>query len=344
MTKPDEKTTTEKEIKDLAKPIIAPTNPERYYPTKDKPAPPLHRQARGYLKTAGAIVGRDMEQTLFTLPTYEKDINPYKYNFSKMTGLTGNLLIMLWQKNKDENDIYTIKNLTAMAETLGATPQELKLYLVYLGGYQYPIHKPYVKPNGKKGISIYSDKLFYIKFNILYQDGENEKNFTNDDRIGTNYVSFIKGRDIDSVEIMPSKSIQEDLRQYNKGQSTGLGNVLVDDAFVAFGLDLSDLAYKIFCYSGSNKPSFKIGFDKLITKINLNLEKQVKAQGKPRVLNKIREALKELLDKGHLAKWDYYEAGDTFSWTYSNKIIKHKELLLTGKRGADETRQDTTTP
>ncbi len=300
----------------------------RIFTAPEKPPLPIHRQARGLMKTAGALVSRDTEpeHSLFDAPRFHAEINPYKETLSRNTAITAQLIIALWQKNKDDKGIYTIDNLTSIASLLKIIPQELKLYLIYLGGYQRPITKLNII-KGEKGkkdkriLSIYHDKLFFVKFNILLKDKESENSFTNDDKIGTNYCSFIKDRDIMSVEVAPSTSFIEEL------QGKGLGNVLVDDGFVAFSLGLSDLAYKIFCFSGSNRPSYKIGFSKLINKNYLNLEKQVKAQGKPRVLKRIQEALKELSDKGHLTKWAYDEVKDEFSWTYSSKIIKHKELL-----------------
>ena len=309
--------------------------PKKYYESKDKPAPTLHRQARGYMKTTASLVGKDMSErrSLFTLPTYDYDIRALKETLSQKTAITGNLLLNLWQANRNDKGYYVIDNLVEIANLLQIAPQDLKLYLIYLGGYQYPIIKTGLNKQGKRIISFSSDKLFYIKFNMRLKKGESEATFTKDDRIGNNYVNFIKNRDIDTIDIMPSASIQEEL------QGKGLGNVLTDDAFVAFCLDLSELAYKLFCFSGSNKPSFKIGFDKLIAKKYLNLEKQVygvkdatgkrksAGQGKARILKRIQEALKELLDKGHLVKWAYDETRDFFSWTYSSKMIKHKELL-----------------
>ena len=353
MNKTDEKTDGERKqtyTKDLFCTVSVAPAPSKYYEAKDKAEPPLHRQARGYMKTTASLVGKDMseERSLFTLPSYDYDTKTLKDTLSKNTAITGNLLLALWQKNKDTGDIYTIDNLTAIADLLHITPQELKIYLIYLGGYQYPV----VKFNKETRIlSVYHDKLFFVKFNMRLKQSERESDFTNDNKVGNNYVSFIKDRDISTVEISPSKSVIEEIA------GKGLGNVLVDDNFVAFCLDLSELAYKLFCFSGSNKPSFKITFDKLINKKHLNLEKQVygvrdntgkrksAGQGKKRVLVRIREALKELLDKGHLTGWTYDEVKDLFSWTYSNKIIKHKELLPAPvKIGAGETRQDTPTP
>jgi hypothetical protein len=304
------------------------------------------------MKTTASLVGKDMseERNLFTLPSYDYDTRALKDTLTKNTAITGNLLLALWQANKQTNtdgdDIYTIDNLTSIADLLHITPQDLKIYLIYLGGYQYPIIKAGVNKQGKRIISFSSDKLFYIKFNMRLKNGETEATFTKDDRIGNNYVNFIRDRDIDTVEITPSKNIIAEL------QGKGLGNVLVDDIFVAFCLDLSELAYKLFCLSGSNKPSYKIHFNKLITKKYLNLEKQVygakdtmgkrksAGQGKARVLKRIEEALKELLDKGHFVKCTYDKEQDLFEWTYANKIIKHKELLAE----AEETKQDKTPP
>lgn len=315
--------------------------------TRDKfftaiiPTPQLHRQARGYLKTTASLVGRDTseQKSLFEIPHFDTAINPYKEVLTKMTAITGNLLLALWQANKDDNNIYKITNLSDIARQLKVSTQELKLYLIYLGGYQRPItNVNIIKEEGKKDkriLSIYHDKIFFIKFNIRLKDNEKDGDFNNDARVGTSYLNFIKDRDIESVEVMPAVSLRKEL----EGQ--GLGNVLVDDIFVAFSLGLSDLAYKIFCFSSSNKPTFKITFKKLVDKKYLNLKGQVygeynkagkrtkKGQGGARVLQRIKDALDELKTKKHLTKWNYNEPTDFFCWTYSDEVIKHKELLRT---------------
>ena len=320
--------------------IKTPETREKFF-TAIKPTPQLHKQARGYLKTTASLVGRDTseQKSLFEIPYFDTAINPYKEVLTKMTAITGNLLLALWQANKDDNNIYKITNLSEIARQLNIRPEELKLYLIYLGGYQRPITKlNIIKEQGKKDkriLSIYHDKIFFINFNIRLKDNEKDEDFNNDARVGTNYLNFIKDRDIESVEVMPAVSLQREL----EGQ--GLGNVLVDDNFVAFSLGLSDLAYKIFCFSSSNKPKFKITFQKLIDKKYLNLKGQVygeynkagkrtkKGQGRARVLQRIKDALAELKTKKHLTKWSYNEQTDFFCWTYSDEVIKHKELLRT---------------
>ena len=65
-------------------------------------------------------------------------------------------------------------------------------------------------------------------------------------------------------------------------EGKGLGNVLVvNDKFIKLALSLTDIAYKIFTYSASNKPSQKIAENNLVK--HLGLEKQIKTQGRPRV-------------------------------------------------------------
>lgn len=306
-----------------------------------KATPTLHKQARGYLKTTARLVGRDTseQKSLFEIPHFDTAINPYKEVLTKMTAITGNLLLALWQANKDDSNLYKISNLSDIARQLKVSTQELKLYLIYLGGYQRPITKlNIIKEQGKKDkriLSIYHDKIFYIKFNIRLKDNEKDGDFNNDARVGTSYLNFIKDRDIESVEVMPSLNLQEELA------GSGLGNVLVDDSFVAFSLGLSDLAYKLFCFSGSNKPTFKITFNKLISEKYLNLEQQVKGTfnkagkrikkgaGQARILERIKDALTELKNEKHLTKWSYNEQTDFFCWTYTDEVIKHKELLKT---------------
>ena len=300
----------------------------------DKTPEKMHLQARNLLKIAASLVGKETKQvSLFKTPIYDSSIDPYKQTLSKNSAITGQLLIRLWRENKDDEGIYKIKNLSEIARLLGTIPQELKLYLIYLGGYQYPVT---TFDKEKRILSTYCEKLFYIKFNCKLKDNETEDSINSDYRIGTHYSNFIKDRDIESIDIVPNKSIRNGL------QGKEFGNVLVSDAFMAFSLDLSDMAYKLFCFSGSNRPAFKIGFKKLIKEKYLNLEKQVygiydkkgkrirKGQGKRRVIDTIIDGLTELKEKGHLNKWDYDEAKkDLFSWTYTDKIIKHKELLNT---------------
>jgi len=304
---------------------------------KDK----LHKQPRGLLKTTASTVGKDNDSlSLFSLQTYDESLQPSRETISRNTAITGQYLIALWQKNKDEDGIYKIKNLSEIARPLNVTPQELKNYLIYLSGYIYPVTTRERLPNGKTRMYITNDLLFKVRWSFLFKDGEDEKQYNNDKRVGTRLSNYIKDLPVESVEITPNKSFIEEL------EGSGLGNILVSDEIVAFSLNLTPTAYKLFCLSGSNRPTFKISLKKLVDKKYLNLEsllygvydkgKRIRAgKGKPYVLTKIEEALNELQKAGHIASWNYEEKDEMFSWTYTDKIYKHKELYTYGDKVLD---------
>jgi len=303
--------------------IYSGTAPVNITETPQIEKPTLHKQPRGLLKTFSSIVGKDTTQiSLFELPRFEAGVNPYKETVARNTAILGNYIIKLWQQeNKD--GVYTIDNLTKVAGKLGIIPQDLKTYLVYLGGYQYPVisTKDTLTRGGKKQriLSTYTTNLFHIKFNSKLKNGETEEGFNEDLRVGTRYLSFIKSRDIDTVEIKPSETLIDDL------QGERLGNVFTDDAFFTYALGLTDTAYKLLIFSGSNEPYKKIRLNKLID--SLGLAEQVKKQGKPRMLKIIKKALNELKTSGHIVKWEYRDKQELFCWEYSDKIFKHKNLL-----------------
>jgi len=299
----------------------------------------LHKQPRGLLKTTASNVGRDNDSlSLFSLQTYDEALQPIRETLSKNTAITGHYLMALWQKNRDDEGIYKIKNLSEVARPLNVTPQELKNYLIYLSGYIYPVTTREKLESGKTKLSITNDLLFKVRWNFIFKDGEDERLYNNDKRVGTRLSNYIKDLPVESVEITPNKSFIEDL------EGKGLGNILVSDEVVAFSLDLSDMAYKLFCLNGSDVPTFKIGLKKLSSKKYLNLEKllygvydkgkRIRAgKGKPYVVEKIKSGLEELKGKGHIDCWNYEEKDESFSWSYTNKIYKHNKLYTLGDKG-----------
>ncbi|MBA7625667.1 hypothetical protein ES703_33099 [subsurface metagenome] len=282
----------------------------------------LYKQGRGYLKTCGSLVGKDTKQPIpfnSRLKKEYKDLPDIKEAISKMTAITGNYLFQLWQGNKNQEGWLIIKNLNAITGVLGITAQRLKQYLVCLGGYVYPAF--YLEKIGKKKnrLSITQEKLCSIKFNFNLTDDEIER--ISDPKIGTRYLYFIKNKHVTSIEFKPTDTTIKQLK------NEGLGNVLVSDSFVALCLGLSDMAYKLLCYTGSNKPKGnKISFSKLVKKIHLNLERQLKQQGKPRILESIKKGFEELNNKRHIKHWNYDDQKDEFTWEYTNRIIKHPDF------------------
>lgn len=275
----------------------------------------LHKQSRGYLKTIAPLVGRDTTQPLLSSQSSKNyyDSVTIKEAISKMTAITGNYVFQLWQGNKNHEGWLIIKNLSSVAKILGITTQRLKLYLVCLGGYEYPIIK-----KDKNELSITQAKLCRIEFNFNLADDEIDE--IDDLRIGTRYLYFIKDKPVTSIKFKPTDTTIKELNY------KGLGYVLVSDSFVALCLGFSDIAYKLFCYTGSNRPNNEIGFNKIIKPKHLNLKKQLKQQGKPRILQSLKKGFEELKATGHIKEWFYDETKDKFIWKYTNRVIKHPDF------------------
>ena len=277
----------------------------------------LHKQPRGYLKTTAKLVGKATdEKTLFTLPDVKVEAggNLLREVISRNTAILGNYLLQLWQQNGGGK--LVLHNLSPIAEIMGNSNYEIKIYLLYLGGYVYPIID-----KDKDGLTLTTEQLFKIQFryNSKVADKYRTDNFT---EIGVGLTKFIKDEPIDSITVEPSPLFIKAL------EGKGLGNVLVvNDKFVKLALSLTDIAYKIFTYSASNKPSQKIAEDNLVK--HLGLEKQIKTQGRPRVRATILKGLQELKDKEHIKSYSYEEATGMYLFTYSDKYVKHQE----GRKG-----------
>jgi len=274
----------------------------------------LHKQPRSYLKSMSQLVGKATNETsLFSMPIATKrpgEGNYVREVISRNTAVLGQLLLQLWQGNNEKE--LVIENLSPIAQKMGQTNYEIKIYLLYLGGYTYPI----VNTEGDK-LSLTVEQLFKIKF--VYGSKVKEKyssgQFT---AIGNDHLNFIKDEPIEKVVIEPNPVF------INAIDGKGLGNVLVvNDKFVQLALSITDMAYKIFTYSASNKPNQKIAEDKLIK--HLGLERQIKTQGKPRVRATILKGLQELKDKEHIKSYSYDEVKAMYSFTYSDKYVKHQD-------------------
>lgn len=273
----------------------------------------LHKQPRDYLKTTARIVGRDTSTpSLFSLPQGQLiEATGFKEVISKNTAILGNLIIQLWQTEKNKNRELEIENLSSIGRLMGGVSNfELKMYFLYLGGYTYPI----VDMEGEN-LTLSQEQLFKVKF--IY-DKEVSKSIDARELVGTNLAQFIKDTPVESIKVKPNEKFIEAI------QGRKLGNVLVSDSFIKLALDLSDIAYKLLTYSASNKPSQKIKEALLIK--HLNLARQAKTQGLPRVRATIRKGFEELRDKGHIEKWRFEERNSIYSFKYTDRFIKHSEF------------------
>ena len=283
----------------------------------------LHKQPRNLLKTvAQRISNTTDEPTFFTLPQKIEPvggaIGELKEEISKNTVALAFLLIQKYQENNSKP--LEISNLNALAEVMNCNNYRLKLYLLYLGGYVYPIVD---KDEETKELVLTNEQLFKIEFRYSKQTADkyslNPKGeIQGVERIGNSLLNFIKDEPLDRVIITPSERFIKAL------EGKGLGNILtVNNKFVGLILELTDIATKILSYSSSNRPTWKIAEDNLIK--HLGLTKQIKRQGKPRVRANILKGLQELQDKGHIKNYSYEEATGMYSYTYSDKYVRYKD-------------------
>jgi hypothetical protein len=188
---------------------------------------------------------------------------------------------------------------------------EVKIYLLYLGCYLYPI----VAKGPDGGLTISMGKLFDVKFRYGQATAEKYKK-GECIGIGTSIFAFLKNEPVQAIIIKPNPLFIEAL------QGSGLGNILVRDGLENFTLGLTDIAYKIFAYSISNKPGQKIKENNLIR--HLKLEEQLKKQGRKRTRCRILNGFSELMRKGHLEQFAFDEETTIYSFLYSDKYVKKK--------------------
>jgi len=299
-----------------------------------------HKQSRAYAKTVAKIVGRDTSQgSLFSLPLEElqKAIDtqkknetglPFKDKLSKNVGVLGNILLQYHQDlsfEKDKDGYTSITDLSGLAKLLGTDTKELKYYLLYLGGYQYPSVTYYEE---QKEIGFQLAKLFEVEF--IYNKKGKEKAIDKNNLIQSNTINLLINTPIKRIRVKPSQQFLKDL-EGKKGQA--LGYVNVNDNFVALCLGLSDYAYKLLSFSYTNKPTYTITEGKLLD--NLGLTAAMKKQGPTKLRQQLEAAFKELEQEGHFKEYtlpfdsDYKIAAgseDRYSWLYSKKFINHQDF------------------
>lgn len=280
----------------------------------------LHKQPRNLLKTVGQSISNTTEApTLFTLPqAMEPGGGGIKEEITKTTGALALHLMQMYQESNTKP--LEITNLSELADFMNCNNNRLKLYLLYLGGYVYPIID---RDEKTKELVLANEQLFRIEFRYSEKIGEKypinaRGEIQGVERIGNDLLNFIKEEPINRVIVTPNERFIKAL------EGKGLGNILtVNNKFVGLILELTDIATKILCYSSSNKPSLKIAEDNLVK--HLGLTKQIKTQGKPRIRATILKGLQELQDKGHIKNYSYEETTGMYSYTYSDKYVKFKE-------------------
>lgn len=291
--------------------------------------PKQYKQSRTSLREVAHNVGRDTEQkSLYGQPleeamkTYEEEVMnardglPYKEKMSRKVGILQLLMIQEYNNAKHDKDGFMIiENLGALADTLETDLKELKYYLLYLAGYQYPSVE-LVKDTNE--IEFSTAKMFDIRFRY---DREHPKikafGIEAMRRIETEVISMLMDIPVQRMLVKPNPKYIKDL------SGKRLGYVKVTDGFVAFCLGLSDYAFKLLNYMAANRPDYKISEDKLFEK--LGLQKQVKQQRPARIRKKLAEAFAELHEKGHLKDYSVPTDGaGLYCWTYTELYVLHE--------------------
>jgi hypothetical protein len=278
----------------------------------------LHKQPRALLKTVSKNIGKTTgEPGLFSLQNIDTDTPVVKEEISRVASALAFYLMQLYQQNN--NEPLEINNLTALSEIIGCKNERLKIYLLYLGGYTYPIID---KNEHTKGFSITNEQMFTIEFHYgekvakKYHIENNE--IQGAQRIGTNLMNFIKNEPVESITITPKPRFISAL------QGKGLGNILtVNDKFVGLILQLTDIATKILTYSSSNRQNHTIEEDNFIA--HLGLQKQLINQSRPRVRETILKGLEELKTKRHIKSYSFNEITRMYKYTVSEEYVRHKE-------------------
>lgn len=279
-------------------------------PKKEK----THRQPRELLKTLASRIGRTPTQDLFTASTFLDGDLTLKETLSKNTGMLALEIVKDMQaqgKTVGETMELEIKNLSEYARRLGEQPEDIKKSLTALGGYAYGIT---FLDEETKELVITTALLFEVEFRYAQETLKN----TTKEKYGTAFSSFIIGEPAQRIIVRLNKKIAASLA-VKKPQ--GLGGVLVTDAFITSQKNLSDMAVKILNYTASNHPKHGIAWDKLYR--HLELTKHAKTQGKPRIQQRILEALEELKTLGHLMSYEYTET--TLHLQYSSALVKHPD-------------------
>ena len=153
----------------------------------------IHLLPRSYLKTVAALVGRDRKtKSLHVNPIYCDNLQPTKQKLSKNSAILGALLIQDWQRSRTENGHLCITNMSDLARRLKTTPQELKIFLLNLGGFGYPLRHLSHKNQSKRTLEVTEGLLFGVNF-VGYNGWSS---YNEDYRIGTRHAFYIKNERI----------------------------------------------------------------------------------------------------------------------------------------------------
>lgn len=274
----------------------------------------LHRAAKGLSRTIARLVKRETEQpSLFNNALEDIGEEVQRNAISRNAAILCDILI---QEIPPEEDTLIITNLAYLAKKMNVQNFELKRYLLALGGFVYPIIS-YSAEDGATQITI--EQIFKITFTL--------KN-TAQQYAGTNLLRLAENAEFTKIEVklnrqfVRERTIHEPkLLKKNKRNTNGFGYVYrVNDEYQELAQTLSDVAYKLLSYTSTQKAAYKIGYSKLLA--HLDLDAQVRKQGRPRIHGQIMKGLEELKQAGHLNEYEYDPDKEQYAWNCSRNFVQ----------------------
>lgn len=302
-----------------------------------------HKQPVTSLKTTSRLIGRVRDTPNIWTTLQDEGEGLLKTSRDKITAKTAVLMLIVnryFQSapvyaeepeggvdifRSKKNDTLVIRNLAPLARELGVENNDLKIHLVMMGGFQYPVDYK----DDKGSLFLSTENMYNVTFVYPPEIG----NQYGVKRYGTNRTSFIFNQSHKEVRIRLGNRISDDLKEKKdldkERQKTYMGSVYVDNKYIRLiNEELSDLGIKLMNYITSNQTGhynrpMKIGVTKIIP--HLGLAKIVEKQGLPYVKKKILEELEVLKAKGALKTYGYDRGKDILSWTCTNKYVKRPD-------------------
>ena len=299
----------------------------------------LYRESRNLLKTSAKITGRSSKGDRSETKLIEvEEINSKKDVYTQRVAVLMSYLLKEWQTDTlNSRAYYVIKNFSKVARDLNTTPQRLKEDITKVGGYTYPYIKTIKRGKTHDTIDAEYKKMFEVKVRLRVDSGTIKKDgFINPE----DKKELDKNSTVKEVLVKPCRELRESIGRDSKGREIkgkevyeilGIGNVLTPVANILLSLSLGLWAYKLYCFIGSNRPSYQIVLDKLLGHLGVAQEDLAK-QGKPRYKENIDKGLKELEDKGYLERWTYNKSKDMYYWKFTVKAFRHPELVKESKK------------
>ena len=285
----------------------------------------IHKQPYSYLKTVGALTGRDSHE--YERYEVQKTI---REKLPRVAAIIGAYLIREYQRCG--SDWLVITNLSAVARNFNITPQKLKQYLVLLGGYEYyTVQLREREDRNKRVVGIQQCHLFEINFFFELEDKETPGDIIDDFRTGTPRAWYADNRRIVEIRIQPSERFRGEMytRPYAYAK-------VIDGIFEVL-LSLDDMAFKLACFAISNKPKWEASITKLAENQILRLGDQIRQQGYPHVLDKLTRALQRLQEVGLFSSTSCDpipgKKDHMLRWECSDRYVEHGNPSKLQKQG-----------